>query len=206
MIEDISKLKSPEDWGKHQFEAGLLSWFSWAMLGEQHYLTYKVLIQEYKNAVNELITTYKDVSGYDYGTKEFEVMQKTYFYQPANLFLALSFENFLKGIWIKQNAVILSGKEKLPNLLKTHELNKLANKCALTLSEGEKKFLDALSMFSIWMGKYVIPTNQKENIKFFTNRIDQKFSTISNHKEFDFPEPVITLRSKISEKLNLKLH
>lgn len=205
MLDDLSKLKTPEDWGKHQFNAGLLSWFSWVFLGEQHYLTYKVLIMEYRNACNEVITTYKDVRGYEYGTKEFEAMQKTYFYQPANLFLALSFENFLKGLWIKQNATFLSGKEKLPRLLRTHELNMLANECEVMLSESEKKFLDILSMYSIWLGKYVIPTSQKQNIEFFTNRSNHKFSTVSTNRESDLPEPVKTLRSKLSEKLNTRL-
>lgn len=205
MFEELSKLKTPEEWGKHQFKAGLLSWFSWYRLGEQHYLTSKILMIEYWNANNELHTTYRNVTGFSYGTKEFEALQKTYFYEPATLFLALSFENFLKGIWIRQNGTILSETESLPNLLKTHDLNKLAKKCEMKLSEVEIKMLNVLTLFSIWRGKYIIPTNQEKNIQFYESGVNLTFILNKYPGEFGFPDEVKTLRTKISDKLNIPL-
>jgi len=203
MLKEFENLKTLEDWGKHQFNANLSAVFGWGMLGEQHFLVSKVLLMECWMAKNEYYSS--DIREFEYGTREFELLQKTYFYEPATLFLALSFENFLKGIWVKENETTLIKSDSIPNLLKTHYLNKLARECTLNLSKEEEEMLKLLAIFSTWRGRYNLPLNKKKNVNFWEGKFQVDFLIRKYPGDFGFPDEVKSLRMKISERLNRNL-
>jgi hypothetical protein len=177
--------------------------FGWGMLGEQHFLVSKVLLMECWMAKNEYYSS--DIREFEYGTREFELLQKTYFYEPATLFLALSFENLLKGIWVKENETTLIKSDSIPNLLNTHYLTKLARECTLNLSKEEEEMLKLLTIFSKWRGKYNLPLNKKENVNFWEGKFQVDFLIRKYPGDFGFPDEVKSLRMKISERLNRNL-
>src|SRR3989304_9519225 len=193
MFDELSKLKTPTDWGSHQFNVSLSSAFAWYTLGEQHCLASKVLLMECWYAKNELYTTYNEVTEFGYGTKEFDVLQKTYFYEPATLLFALSFENFLKGIWLKQNSKVLNKTGSFPKLLKTHDSKILANKCEIELTKEEEIMLKVLTLYSTWRGKYIIPLNQEENIELWESKYPLAFLLKKYPGDFIFPDEVKSL-------------
>lgn len=203
MFKEFENLKTLADWGEHQFNAALSSVFSWCMLGEQHYLVSKLLLMDCWKAKDEFNLLNK--TEYEYGTEEFELIHRIYFYEPASLFMAMSFENFLKGIWIKQCKSNFKDVDSLPKLLKTHDLIDLADHCRLTLTNQENKMLDLLSNFSIWRGKYNLPISREENVKYWKSKSKSDFLLEKYPGDFSFPDEVKTLRAKISQELNFCL-
>lgn len=79
-------------------------------------------------------------------------------------FYHLSIENFLKAIWLDQNVDLL-GFKKLPKIIHTHDLIKLANLTELKLSQDEKNTLTKLTSLSQSYCKYPIKLEVFENNK-----------------------------------------
>ena len=76
-------------------------------------------------------------------------------YPPAQLLYAYAIENVLKGLIVFKRPGLIQEHE-LHGELKTHDLNKLAEKAKVTVEEDERLVLEALSQLSIWAGRYPI--------------------------------------------------
>jgi hypothetical protein len=84
---------------------------------------------------------------------------------PEYLWLAgLALENLMKGLCIARNPALVGGGQ-IENWGKAgHDLNALARKADLTLSDQEKEILGRLAEYVRWAGKYPLPYSASQSV------------------------------------------
>ena len=107
------------------------------------------------------------------------------------LLQAYTLENLLKGELVKRMARHEKDNrlhvDKLPTVLKTHDLADMAIRIGLKLSVSETDLLRRLSRFAVWAARYPIPTKAQDfgptwissgdvdNAKAFIARVKSRF-------------------------------
>ncbi len=80
-------------------------------------------------------------------------------YGAAQLLYGFAIENALKGLCVAAGSS-LANPDKLDKRLRQHDLRKLAALAGVTLSPGEGGFLDRLTRFIEWGGRYPVGVNR----------------------------------------------
>lgn len=83
-------------------------------------------------------------------------------FQAVYMMLAgFALENLFKACLIEKNRTALresvTKSGKMPNILKTHDLRKLAKRCEIELDQDTKSLLDRITKHSVWRGRYHFP-------------------------------------------------
>ena len=77
-------------------------------------------------------------------------------FQPAHLLYGYAIENLLKGLAIAKDPSLINDK-KFTQSLTSHDLEKLAKKLDILLTDDEKRILKVLSWGITWFNKYPSP-------------------------------------------------
>ena len=82
------------------------------------------------------------------------------------LLMAFAIENLLKSVIIRSKITISPNpsvvQKALPKILKNHKLYPLAKLAGFKMNSRQELLLRRLSRFSIWAGRYPIPTTAKD--------------------------------------------
>lgn len=100
---------------------------------------------------------------------------------PATLLLALSIENFIKEYYCRIDETLRARHSKMPKKLGSHNLVILFAECKIQLTEKEKLLLKYLHAHLVWRGRYMLPKESKEYVKYLTT----DFSEIDVYKSFE---------------------
>jgi hypothetical protein len=130
-------------------------------------------------------------------------MQRSGLYHTPTLLMGYAFENWLKGIWVKQNLDEHAEYHVIPNELKSHDLVKLSDKTGLILTDNERKILESLTQFIKWRGRYFIPLDKEDNGKAWENADDLLFLFKNCSEKIDVPDEIRTIASKLKDAYNL---
>jgi hypothetical protein len=108
------------------------------------------------------------------------------------LLMAFALENALKGIIVARGGLSVNAAGKLSwpkqrGLRTGHELVPLAAAACLENSEAEQSFLERLSEYSVWAGKYSIP-----------NKREQYSELARGRRKLNWPEDLRTAQALLS--------
>ncbi len=185
------------DIGAQQFNAALTSQVGWALRADHLYRAAKVLFEEAwhrKQQAGPLMKTQREFLS---GTVEWEIVEGQFLIEEACLLLALSFENLLKALWVGTHHGALTGIEKLPQEIKTHNLCILAERVQLIVTDDERSVLRTLSRYAEWRGKYNIPRSKAVNSQAWKDPLSAQFLWKRYPGNPEWPEAVTSLRMKI---------
>jgi hypothetical protein len=90
-----------------------------------------------------------------------EIAARTPNYPPAQMLYAYAIENALKGLIVASDPGLING-DKLDVALKDHDLLALAERANFTVYVQEEQVLAALSLISVWAGRYPVAVNVRE--------------------------------------------
>ncbi len=90
-----------------------------------------------------------------------EIAAKTPNYPPAQVLYAYAIENALKGLIVANDPGLIKG-DKLDAALKDHDLLELAERADFTVHLQEEEVLAALSLISVWAGRYPVALNVRD--------------------------------------------
>jgi len=102
--------------------------------------------------MNFIIEDWNDKYDHRYGITRDMEFQEIYY-----LLMGYAFENLLKGTIISMMDKIEKSKEKLPDLLNSHNLNKLCQIANIYLDDPEALMLEDIEKYVLWEGRYPIP-------------------------------------------------
>lgn len=130
------------------------------------------------------------------------------------MLVSYALENLLKALFIKSNRRVIEeeliNRNGLPNLLKSHDLFKLAKELnVLQIESGEELLLRQLSRSAVWFGRYPIPSKASDLESSYTPEfppfpeypnmpLDYRQHTNTDIEEID--GLILRVRDKISEK------
>jgi hypothetical protein len=87
-----------------------------------------------------------------------EIAARTPNYPPAQLLYSYAIENVLKGLIVANDSGLIKS-DKLDAALKDHDLLTLAERADFTVLSQEQQVLAALSLISVWVGRYPVALN-----------------------------------------------
>jgi hypothetical protein len=96
-------------------------------------------------------------------TGEAEVRCEPPNYLPAQLLYAFALENVFKGIMVA-NDPALANETELDSKLRSHNLDRLADKAGFALSPEERLLLRTLSEIAFWAGRYPVALRLADHI------------------------------------------
>ncbi len=123
---------------------------------------------------------------------------RTGYFGTHFMLIAFAIENILKSKIISKNKIefrkSIIEKGKLPKVLKSHDLYKLANMLDILLDSKEESYLRRLSRAAVWAGRYPVPLEHKD-------LLGKKYSDGEIHMEAFFTRGEIKGINKLLDKL-----
>ena len=92
-----------------------------------------------------------------------EIKARTPNYPPAQVLYAYAIENALKGLIVAKNPHLIDG-DRLNKTLHSHDLRSLADTATFQVHVQEEPVLKALSLLSVWAGRYPVALHQREYV------------------------------------------
>jgi hypothetical protein len=134
-------------------------------------------------------------------TSEIDVVLKNFsLLSQATMLIGFAIENYLKGLWIEQNSIIIEDEiNKLPKELNSHDLARIAKCLKIELKKPEINVLNFFTESVKWQGRYPIPLFVSEYFKYYKSKPGY---VIENRTKDCFPIELESILRKIREKIN----
>lgn len=119
--------------------------------------------------------------------------------KQATMLFGFAIENALKGLWIEKFKIDSETPvDRLPEKIKNHNLESLAEDVNISLNKNERKVLNQLTESILWAGRYPIPINVNRYQEHFKSRLE---FFIENSTINELPLEIESLMDKINEKI-----